>query len=500
MILYVASAVIGLLVIYSVARQKSHLARYFFFVALCAFFYIFGYASELGSRSLADVRFWLTFEYFGLSFITSFWFLLSWKLWYNHSPRFRMNVLVFVIPAITLFFVASQEYQGLFYRSLNLAEVEGHHLVIIDKGCWYWVQSGYQFLMIALSFFLQLRSWRRQGGSYATDSFWILLGTFALIPWIVVYQLGLSPHNIDLGPFGIAVSTFFIAVAVFRFGALSSEEVLLYSIFASIDDGVVVLDRDGKISEFNAAAQKIFPWLDASCIGKPVSSPSDASLFNTPPNQTIEKMVDLPSSTKYYQGKITQIYEGRSKLGRIYLFRDVTESQRLMKRLRKFANFDVLTSLYNRRRFMERAERRLSAAQKAQKDISILMIDVDHFKNVNDQFGHAVGDKALSAVGRVIKRRSKAIGFAGRYGGEEFAVLLQNTERRQAMEVAEGIRKSIEGIAIEKRMIPVKVTVSIGVSSCSAGESSYNIDALLMAADHALYQAKNRGRNRVEGY
>jgi len=109
----------------------------------------------------------------------------------------------------------------------------------------------------------------------------MLLGTLNLVPWIGAYQLGLSPYNIDLGPFGIAVSTFFIAVAVFRFGALGSEEVLLYSIFASIDDGVLVLDRDGRISGFNATAQKIFSWLDANHIGKPVSSTSDAALFGS---------------------------------------------------------------------------------------------------------------------------------------------------------------------------------------------------------------------------
>ncbi len=498
-ILYVASAGVGFLVIYSIIRQKSHLAHYFFFAALCAFFYIFGYASELGARSLSEVRFWLTFEYFGLAFIASFWFLLSWKLWYNHAPRFRMKVLVFVVPTITLFLVASQEYQGLFYRSLNVANVEGHHLVVIEKGLWYWVQNAYLFLMIAFSLFLQFRSWRRKGGSFATDSAWMLLGSLNLVPWILVYQLGLSPHNIDLGPFGIAVATFFIAVAVFRFGALGSEEVLLYSIFASIDEGVVVLDRDGKISEFNAAAQKIFPWLDANSIGKPVSITADAALFSSAQHQNVEKVVELSGARRYYQGKSTQIYEGRLQLGKIYIFRDITQSRLLMRHLRKFANFDVLTGLYNRRRFMEQAEKALACAQKKRTPVSVLMIDVDHFKNVNDQFGHVTGDKVLSAVGRVIRRRSKDVGFAGRYGGEEFVVLLQNTETQRAKEIAEGIRKGIDGIAIDERMIPVKVTVSIGVSCCETGECGPNVDRLLMAADRALYQAKNRGRNRVEG-
>ena len=138
-ILYSTSAIVGLFVIYSGVRQKSHLARYFFFAALCAFFYIFGYAFELGAHSLEELRFWIKFEYFGLSFIASFWFLLSWKLWFSRNPRFRMMVMVFIIPSITLFLVSTQEFQGLFYRSLRLSDIEGYHRAIIEKGPWYWV-------------------------------------------------------------------------------------------------------------------------------------------------------------------------------------------------------------------------------------------------------------------------------------------------------------------------------------------------------------------------
>ena len=497
--LYVASAIIGFLAIYAAIRQKSHLAHYFFFVAFCSVIYILGYASELGARSLVGIRFWLTFEYFGLPFISPLWFLLSWKLWYSHNPRFRMTVLIFIIPAITLFLVATKEYQGFYYRSLSISEVSGHCFVVIEKGPWYWVQSIYQFVLILISVMIQTRAWRRAGGAYATDSFWILLGTLNIVPWELAYQLGLSPYNIDLGSFGLAFSTFFIAVAVFRFGALSSEEVLLYSIFTNIDDGVVVLDRDGRVSEFNNAAQKIFPWLYANSIGKPVTDPRDVALFNIPQNQRIEKSVGLTSSRRYYQGRFTQINEGRSALGRIYLFRDITESKLLMKRLRKLANFDVLTGLYNRRHFMERVEKELVSAWSAKENVALLMVDVDHFKRVNDQFGHAVGDKVLSTVGRVIRRRSEGVGMAGRYGGEEFVVLLRDARRKEALDVAEGIRKGIEGIGIEERMLPIKVTVSIGVSVCEAGESKYNIDELLMSADHFLYQAKSRGRNRIEG-
>jgi len=168
-------------------------------------------------------------------------------------------------------------------------------------------------------------------------------------------------------------------------------------------------------------------------------------------------------------------------------------------RLEALSATDALTGLANRRKLDDYLELTWAQALRQQHPLAVLMIDVDHFKTVNDQFGHVIGDKVLSAVGHVIKRRGRDFGFAGRYGGEEFVVFLQNTEKQQAKEIAEGIRKGIEGIAIEERMIPIKVTVSIGLSCCDAGECGHNVDTLLIAADRALYQAKNRGRNRVEG-
>jgi len=498
-ILYFASAAIAMVGIYSLVRHKSHLAHYFFFSALCAFLYVFGYASELGARSLAQIRFWLTIEYYGLSFIGPFWFLLSWKQWKSRNPRFRMLLLVFIVPAITLILVTTQEYHQLYYAALSLIEIDGHNLAVIEKGPWYWVHSIYLYALLFLSLILQWRSWRRTAKSIHSASFWMLLGTLSIVPWIAIYQLGLSPHGVDLGPFGITLMILFVSVAVFRFGALTSEEILLYSIFASIEDAILVLDREDRISDFNNAAQKIFPWLNGSSIGRAIPVESDAQLLSPNHQSKVEKEVEIGGSKRFFQGKYTRVYEGHATLGRFYFFRDITESRILSKRLHGIANYDTLTLLYNRRRFMEKAEALLEIAAKERAQVCFLMLDIDHFKHVNDRFGHAIGDKALSAVGKIIRRRCRDFGFAGRYGGDEFVAVLQNTDRNSAIKIAEGVRRSIEGIAIENRMISIPITISIGISSCDMNECGYDIDHLLKEADDALYRAKSRGRNRVEG-
>ncbi|MCX8014074.1 MAG: hypothetical protein N3A02_07260, partial [Rectinema sp.] len=278
--LYISSFLIMLLCVYALIRHTSHLARFFFFTTVCAFLYIFGYASELGARTLEEIRFWLKFEYAGLSFIGNLWFFLSWKLYFRRSPRFRMLVAIFLLPAITCFLVMTHEYHGLFYRSLTMMQFDSQLLVVIEKGPWYWVQLVYQLVFVGLSFFLQVMTWRNRGFGIRESSFWILLGTAQLFPWNIAYQLGFSPHNIDLNPLGITVAMMFIGYGIFRYRTLSTEEVLFYTIFSSLENPMVILDRFDNISDFNTTAQKLFPWLNSLSIGKPVPpSSSDAALF-----------------------------------------------------------------------------------------------------------------------------------------------------------------------------------------------------------------------------
>gem|GEM_PF-346991 len=498
-ILYAASGFIAGLCIYALVRHTSHLARYFFFAAVCAFLYTFGYASELGAASFEEIRFWLKFEYAGLSFISALWFLLSWKLYYRRSPHFRMIAMVMLLPAVTCFLVMTQEYHSLYYHSLDVLKSDTQMLVIIEKGFWYWVQLAYQLTFLGLSLFLQIRTWRNRGYGIKESSFWIWLGTAQLFPWNFAYQLGLSPYGIDLNPFGIAVSMLFIGYGIFRYRTLNTEEVLVYTIFSSLENPMVILDRFGNISDFNTAAQSIFPWLNPTVIGKPVPpSSSDAELFSPSNGRKLEKNVMMADGMHLFEGHADPLYQGKSIQGRIYFFRDVTESRRLLVRLRRLAYFDMLTGLYNRRRFMWHAERLIGARSLRDQPVAILMMDIDHFKTVNDRFGHAVGDRVLQVLGKVIRNRVSGHGIAGRYGGEEFTVILPRQDRAEALDFAEKLRKSIAGIAFERHLVPVRITVSIGISVRRPGEGG-DLDALLVEADRALYEAKRKGRNRVEG-
>lgn len=171
--------------------------------------------------------------------------------------------------------------------------------------------------------------------------------------------------------------------------------------------------------------------------------------------------------------------------------------QRAETEIWHLAMFDSLTDLLNRRAFLDLAERELSRARRTELPFSMLMIDIDHFKIVNDSYGHAVGDCALAAIAETAKRCLRREDLLGRYGGEEFCALLPCTNLKQGLLVAERIRAAIAKLKVDG--IPKTVTVSIGVTICDdTGENE--IGAGLQRADKALYHAKHSGRNRVIAY
>lgn len=175
---------------------------------------------------------------------------------------------------------------------------------------------------------------------------------------------------------------------------------------------------------------------------------------------------------------------------------DISERRRMMEKLKDQANLDYLTGLYNRRHFIERGTQELARAMRYAKPLSLLMLDIDEFKQINDTRGHRTGDLVLRHLSRLLGETLRSADFCGRLGGEEFAVLLPETGSAAATEIAERLRAGIAASAVvPEEGPPVRYTVSIGVTTLSEGDS--NIDTLLGQADQRLYQAKRGGRNRI---
>lgn len=176
------------------------------------------------------------------------------------------------------------------------------------------------------------------------------------------------------------------------------------------------------------------------------------------------------------------------------LVKKLAEARRLLETL---ATTDPLTGLYNRRQIMTRLEEECERIQRGGIGLSCIMLDVDHFKQVNDTYGHQQGDEVLKMIARQARASLRAYDVVGRYGGEEFIVLLPETDLETAQAVAERLRMAIQASAILKTATgqPQPTTVSLGLTQWRSGDT---VDTLIHRADEALYRAKANGRNRIE--
>lgn len=170
-------------------------------------------------------------------------------------------------------------------------------------------------------------------------------------------------------------------------------------------------------------------------------------------------------------------------------------SQLLAEKLAKLATTDSLTGIANRREFFHAATKEISRAQRNDRALSVLIFDIDHFKTINDQYGHAAGDEVLINIVATCNRALREIDTIGRIGGEEFGILLPETELAEAASVAERLRQSMKAIRPGGSATTGTVTMSIGVAQWRASHEDF--EELMARADGALYEAKRNGRNQV---
>ena len=182
----------------------------------------------------------------------------------------------------------------------------------------------------------------------------------------------------------------------------------------------------------------------------------------------------------------------------VHVARDITERKSFEDKLRMLATTDSLTGIWNRRFFRSLAKRELDRTSRYGGELALMMIDLDHFKGINDTYGHAVGDEALKMVAAIGRATLRRIDIFARYGGEEFVIALPETPLEQAVQVAERLRLTLNETPITTETKPLHITVSIGLTVTGHGPSDLN--TLLKQADDALYKAKDNGRNRVEVY
>ena len=446
--------------------------------------------------------------------------------------RWRRDGLLLVPPALLTAGLLTNHRHELFARGLRLA---GEPPVLTyEPGPLFWVHTSYSYVLLGAAVVLLLRGARRVSRGHRARFLWpVVAGVAPTAVNVVCVWLLPGALPVDLTP------VLFLLTAGACWWALEHSAlpdvlpIALQQVVAAIGDAVVVVDRRERVLEANPAATALLLRASARHPGGPVlDGPASRPVLGVPLQQLTgdlgipleetsprQRTVQAPTGGTVLDVHTSPLTDARgSCIGWAIVARDVTASLRqqqevlaanqalreqleLVERLRvelaEQAVRDPLTGLFNRRRMVEVLQREVPATLAAGRPVSLLMMDVDRFKGVNDTHGHATGDSVLIGMATALAGQVRPREVLARFGGEEFVAVLPGVDGAEALARAEDWRARCAAVRVPGSAgVAVGTTISIGLATAS-GSAPVGADALLAAADAALYEAKRGGRDRV---
>lgn len=297
-------------------------------------------------------------------------------------------------------------------------------------------------------------------------------------------------------------------------------------IFNTINNGILILDEDLKIRAWNRWLEihtcmdleavenknlcELFPSIDEKKLKRKIKSvlvTNNSSFYSVDPHRYLIK-IRLSNITnaiyEYMQQDVTIApYKKEERLVAVYIYDKTSlcetnaQLEQLNGELKDLSYRDPMTHAYNRRYFYEEATRLLSLANREEKSCCIIIMDIDKFKDINDTNGHSIGDEVIIALAQNLDKHIRKSDVIARFGGEEFVILLYNSDVKNAQAIAEKIREDIQNIAINTSEGEIHFTASFGVSRFDKSFDQNDIEHTISRADKCLYVAKTHGRNKV---
>ncbi|MGV8892945.1 MAG: histidine kinase N-terminal 7TM domain-containing diguanylate cyclase [Burkholderiaceae bacterium] len=465
---------------------------------------------------------WAALTWPGIVAAPTFWALFIWTyVGGNVKPlQTKWHVILLAMPLATyIVAVTNPMHHWMYIQTTAQISQTGLRMLYVH-GPWFYLSTVYLYVFMLLSIVTILNALPRASPVYRRHYLGFALAM--LIPWVT--NIGYITDNMLL--FGLDPTPFsFLLMTLIFYWLISHNQlfdllpVARTVLLDSVPDVVLVLDLEHRIVECNSAAASLpgMPELSVGChlqqfpmlneVLQPILIQGAKDRFD----------IVLGQPERHFELKKVPLSHWRKKVGVLLMLRDITHRKlgeiklrdamseleeqletnlQLQQQLHEDAIRDVLTGLHNRR-FLDELKTGLKAEFVRDKQpLAAVMIDIDHFKHFNDTYGHAAGDQVLRTIANFLQNSIRQSDFVFRMGGEEFLVLLPNTNREQAFIRANNWCTRFAAIKIPLENNTVCATFSAGLSIYTANDDS--IDTLIDLADKALYKAKETGRNRVE--
>lgn len=498
--LFLGVILVSLLFVFTMSKGKAKHTTELGLLCMATTVYIFGYLLELNTINLDKMKFWNLLQFLGMPFVPGFWLYLSWKFMEKENSSAQVKgiakILVFFIPITTVVMRMTNPLHGLYYKDMYLKQLESTPILYLEKGPWFFVQTAYIIMTLILSnlfFFLQYK--RSKQSSKAKFRLLIMATTVPVIGLLMIIA-DFGGYGVDYTAMLLPFSVLLIFLALTKYDFLEIKFLARERIFEDSSTGMLLLNAHKRIMDYNQACVHFFEKngivmqhekLDSLLADRP-------DLYLKLWSKDINHYVLQDHGViRHFEFEKKVLMNNQHDYGYLISIEDITQREMLQQQLKTLATTDPLTGLLNHGEFMRRLSIAMEEARDSKQGMVLVMLDLDHFKSINDEFGHVCGDQVLKEMARLMMSSFRKEDVLGRVGGEEFAALLQHCNLEEAYLKVDRFRQRVEENRIRYHQNEVQVTTSIGMSEFQ-GEIS--VGEWVEKADACLYQSKRNGRNQ----
>lgn len=461
-------------------------------VAVWCFFAIF----EFYSRSLTPRIIFGKLEYLGIVTLPVSWllFTLHYTRRSNWLTRHLIGALL-IIPLSTLLLTLTDGWHGLLWRSVHYLNTPVP-LLDIDHGPWFhFVLVPYTYVLFAIGIIVLLASFFADSSLYRKQT-GIVLASMAVPLLVNAHYLmtGATLGGLDPTPYAFALCVALNAYGLFGSNQLPITPVSYRALFLNTAETVIVLNNKFTIIDINPAALDELGHTKADVLGKTFCSfyPQCKPIMQAAQQGQVADVVELlsPNGSSYAEVKIRPVFTANGEVStQLVIMRDVTAEREQQARLEQFAYVDSLTGVANRRQLAREADRAIGLARRYNLPLSLLYMDIDKFKSINDTYGHEIGDLVLVHVAHCLRGTMRENDVVARLGGDEFAILLYDVDYERADETRERFQKRLcKPFEVETYQLAMDVSIGLALYP----DHGATLEDLLREADASMYRSKHK--------